>query len=105
MKKIYLLPILLLICCSANAQTLSSRVVAFAKYGADTTIPTVDSGGYKYANSYSGGEMLFRLGGFEQDFPFVYVPTYDFETGYHGLVKSDSSWETGPNDTDISVQF
>lgn len=103
MARLSLFLFVILLSFNARSQT-ASRVIAFARYGADTTIASVDSGGYKYAGS-NGGEILCALNEFNEDFPFVYVPTYDFESGFRGLVKSDSAWETGPGDTDVSLQF
>ncbi len=104
MKKIYFLFFAFFICLNAESQT-ASRVIAFAKYEVDTTIPCADSGGYIYSKGRSGEIYSNLSGNFESNYPFVFVPKYDFETGHCGLTKCDSSWELSKTDTDISTQF
>src|ERR1700722_8528259 len=100
MSRILLFVFLALMGCDATAQT-ASRLVAFAGYGSDTMGVPIDTGGYKYFGG-RGGEILNSLAPFRCDYPFVYVPTTDFETGHEGVTKFDSSWELGPGDTDVS---
>lgn len=88
----------------ATAQ-LKSRVIAFAKYGADTTIPTTDTGGYNKYSFDKGGQINSGTSYFDCDFPFTIRVHQDFETGYNGLTKCDSSWEKTPTDTDVSTQI
>jgi type IX secretion system substrate protein len=104
MKNIYLLFIALFIFYDAHPQT-ASRVIAFAMYGPDTTLPCTDTGGYKYSNGRGGEIFSSPLPDFECNFPFSFVYTYDFETGHNGLTKCDSSWELSKTDTDVSTQF
>ena len=104
MKSIYpiFFTVLFSVCCTAQNAT---RVVAFAKFGADTTLPCADSGGYKYLHGRSGYISFTPFPYNFYEYPFVIVPETDFETGFCGLVKSDSSWELSATDTDISMQY
>ncbi len=103
MIKLYILVFAVFSCFTASAQ-LRSRLVAFAKYGADTTIACVDSGGYNHYTRNRGGGMNPQTPYFLEEDPFLlYAPT-DFETGNYGLTQFDSAWETGRGDTDISTQ-
>ena len=95
---------MMLLCLRIYAQT-ASRVIAFAKYGADTTIPCTDSGGYNKYSFDRGGAINSGTNYFDCDFPFPILIQQDFETGYNGLTKFDSSWETSTTDTDVSTQF
>jgi hypothetical protein len=104
MKNIYVLVFAFFICFNAVSQT-ASRVIAFANYGADTTLPCADSGGYKYSHGRGGEIYSTPFPNFECNYPFTFAYTYDFETGHNGLVKSDTSWELSNTDTDVSVQF
>ncbi len=103
-RKIYIFLLLLLFSINTGAQT-ATRVVAFARFRGDTTLPCTDSGGYKYSNGRGGAIYYTPSSDFGCNNPFVFVPRYDFESGYNGLTNFDSAWEISPTDTDISVQF
>lgn len=48
--------------------------------------------------------MLYGTSFFDCDYPFLLVPSIDFETGHHGVTKFDSAWEISTTDTDRSWQ-
>jgi hypothetical protein len=110
MKHFLIVLSLLLISWNSYGQT-ASRLVAFAKYGADTTLPCTDSGGYNsYSHDRGGGiqpSNRFGLSAypFYYSYPFTMSFPNDFETGHEGVTKFDSAWEQSPTDTDVSVQF
>ena len=103
MNKILSLIFVLSICSIASAQT-GSRITSFAYYGADTTLPCTDTGGYNAYSYERGGEMLFGTSYFDCDFPFQIKPTVDYQTNHHGLTKFDSSWKISTVDTEMCTQ-
>jgi Secretion system C-terminal sorting domain len=105
MKKLFPLLILLNLSVEITRSQTSSRLIAFAVYGTDTTTAPVDTGGY---NSYSfgrGAGILYSLdSSIGNIYPFDYTPAADYVTGHHGITKFDSAWHGRYANNVISTQ-